>query len=318
MPKVDRHESRLLAATLGITLLLAGCVALPTQPTPAQTAAAAHAQTLYRQGDLAGAAQAYQSLADTSRGLRDGYLLRAAETWRQVDDWTKVDALLQQINRRHLSAEQAQRFDLLTGEAALVRGDAEQALTATQNMLVFPTLLQPRVLELRARAQLATGDALAAARTRLSLSDSLHGFDREQNNKQLLAALASVDSARLQQDASTLPANDPLRPWLAQALKQQGSALATTLPQLDHPVGTMLPSGNQASTREGYQPPHKIALLLPASGPLQAAASAVDAGFLAAEQADNQRAANTQVDVFDSGGTAASALDAYQRAVSNG
>ncbi|HET6633318.1 MAG TPA: penicillin-binding protein activator [Rhodanobacteraceae bacterium] len=317
MPTLDRRLLRALAAALCLSLMLAGCANVATAPSPAQQTQAAQAQTLYRQGRFNDAAQLWQQLAQANWRMRDAWLLRAAESYRQLDDWTQVAPLLARIQRARLDPAQAQRFDLLSAETSLNRGQLQRALAAAEAMAAFPPALQPRVLELQARAQQALGQPLAAARTRLRLDRDLSGFDRAQNEQQLLALLQAMPGAQLQSEARALAPNDPLRPWLAQALSRQGSALATPLPQLDHPVGTMLPGSGQADVREGYRPPHAIALLLPISGPLAPAAKALQDGFTIAENADPKRAAETTVSVYDTGGTPGGALAAYQQAVAN-
>jgi len=73
----------------------------------------------------------------------------------------------------------------------------------------------------------------------------------------------------------------------------------------------------QQGEREGFRAAHRIALLLPGSGPLQAVAQPVRDGFFTAHFADAnpQRA---EIYVYDSGGTAAEAVAAYQKAAASG
>src|SRR5215472_839189 len=65
-----------LAALAAVTLVLAGCAAVPSGPAPS----AEQAAMLARQGNQAGAAQMYEALADQSRGTqRNDFAIQAAQ-----------------------------------------------------------------------------------------------------------------------------------------------------------------------------------------------------------------------------------------------
>jgi outer membrane PBP1 activator LpoA protein len=316
MPSVTRHCLRLLVVAWCLALLCS-CATVETAPSPQEQAAIDHAGTLYRQGDFDGAAQAYVALAQQSRGGRDDYLLHAIESYRQEGAWDKAAPLFDDITRRHLEGDQAQHYDVLAAEAAQARGDHAAALALTEHADTLAPAYLPRALETRARAQAASGAPFDAARTRLALDRHLQGFDRSENQHQLLALLGKQDAAALQAEAHGLSDKDALKPWIAQALSAQGGALAMTLPQLDSQVGTLVPGSGSSVSREGYHPPHHVGLLLPASGPLAPAAAAVHDGFFTAYKAD-PASASMHVDVYDSGDGDAGAQAAYQKAVGDG
>ncbi|HET8897903.1 MAG TPA: penicillin-binding protein activator, partial [Rhodanobacteraceae bacterium] len=296
-----RHRLPVFALTAAV-LLMAGCASLPNAPTPQQQAATDNAAQLYRQGNFDAAAQAYLALAGQHRAGREANLLLAVESYRQENAWDKAAPVLEEIASRRLDADQLQHYAVLRAEAAEARGDYANAIALSQDAATLTPAWRGRALEVRARAQAASGQPLAAVRTRLTLDASLQGFDREQNQQQILDTLGTLDRQALNTAGSQLAADDPLKPWIAQAIAKQGGALAQTLPQLNSPVGTMLPG----STREGYQPPHHVALLLPLSSPLAAAATAVRDGFLEAQRADPE-GASMQVEVIDSGASVNSA-----------
>ena len=299
-------------------LMLAACAGMSNRTTPAQQAAVQRASALQRSGDMEQAAQAWRNLASQFPHWRDAYLLNAAESYRQLDKWSSVAPLLSQIRRRRLSADGAAHYDLLRAGAALAQNDPAAALQQTANSDSLPDRWRMRALEIRARAQAATGQPLAAARTRLAMNGSLSGYSRNQNEMQILKQLESMDNAKLQTSASTLDARDPLREWIAEALKNKGSALASTMPQLQNPVGTLVPQAGNAVSAEGYDPPHKVALLLPISGPLEAPGMAVQDGFSTAWKKHPGQTSQMELDVLDSTGTQAGALRAYQQAVASG
>ena len=313
MPFIARHVLR-LSFLAGSLLFAIGCASIPGAPaSPQQQADVASADALYHQGDFQGAANAYLDLAEKNRSLRDAMLLQAAESWRQENAWDRVTPLLEEIHARRLTPDEAQHFTVLRAEAALADDNPRRAIELTLGSAQMYPAWRIRALEARARAEAANGQAFDAARTRIALGSELEGYDRSQNEAQILAVLGNLDATRLNAEGSGLTNDDPLKPWIAQALAKQGGALAMNLPQLDSPVGTLLPG----STREGYQPPHHVALLLPLGGPLAAAANAVRDGFLTLQQTDPEAAA-MHVEIIDSGDSVASALAAYQQAVESG
>jgi len=308
------------AAGIGLltALLLSACVPPAAVRSPAEIAAAQQADELARQGQFDQAAQAYLNLAQQS-GTPDHYRLLAAETYRQEGTLDRAAPLLTQIRRERLQADEPVRFDLLRAELALDKHDAHSALQlTTQPTLAVPPALQLRLLELRARALEASGDAWGAAHARVEMDSRLSGLDQTQNRKQLLEQLGKLGAAPLQQRAAAMQQGDIMLPWINEALSQLGVAVARPQPTLDQPVGTMLP-GADANVREGFSMPTRLALLLPASGNAASASNAIREGFFAAYvDAARNHAPRANVRVYDSGGNAASALKAYQQAVDDG
>jgi len=302
---------------LAVCTLLAGCIEIePREEAPPPQAS--NAEQLYRQGDLNHAAQAFLELAETGSGERDYYRLRAAEAYRDEGNLDAAARALDGLRPRRLSAEENTRYALLDAEISLAHKDPARALERLNypdDNLPQPTRL--RTLEMRARAQAANGDMLASARTRATLDRLLGGADRSQNETQLIGTLQKLGPDALKQQAAALPPNDPLRPWLNQALHVSGQALPQVVLRPNQAVGTLLPGQNNAIAREGYRASHRIALLLPSGGALKAVAQPIRDGFLAAYFGDEnpQRA---EVRTYDSGDTPQQAVAAYQQAVADG
>lgn len=301
------------------SLALAACVPGTTRPTPAETDAAHSAAALVQHGQLDAAAQAYLVLADNTSGRRDHYRLLAAEAWRQAGELDHATATLLQIDRRNLSGDEPLRLDLLRAEQALAAHDVATALQlTTQPNVNVPAELRPRLLELRARAMLASRDYWGSARTRAEMQDQLSGFDRTQNQSQILDALTKLGSAPLQQRAAAMQPGDRMLPWIHEALTRMGVAVARPQPELQQPVGTLLP-GADATVREGYKVPQHVALLVPGDGPYAGAGASVTEGFFSAYiDAGRNHAPRPSVRVYNSHGTAAGAVSGYQQAVSDG
>ncbi|MBE1161353.1 penicillin-binding protein activator [Dyella acidiphila] len=310
---------RLALSGLLVSLVLSGCVPSVVPRSPAEIAAAQNADNLAKQGQFDRAAQAYLALAAQTPGSADHYNLLAAEAYRQENAMDRAAPIVAGIQRRELSDDEPARLDLLRAEIALRQRDPATALRlTTQHDMDVPPSLQPRLLTLRADAQAENGDLWSAARTRISMDGLLQGADRSQNRDQAVALLAKLGADPLKQRAAAMQPDDPMLPWINEALGRLGVAVAQLQPNLTQAVGTLVP-GSGASVREGYKMPVQVALLLPNSDGLMAAAAAIREGFFAAYYQDSDtHAPRAAVRVYDSGGNAASAIKAYNQAVSDG
>lgn len=290
----------------------AGC-ATTSQPGRPGQAADEHAIQLYHDGELGRAADAWLALAQRGPAAqRAHYRLRAAEARRDNADLEGAAEALQGINFRHLDHEDAARADLLNAEIALARNDPAYAVDLIHAIeMDLPSQLQPRALELLARAQWAQGDGLASAASRARLDLLLSGIDRQQNREQLMEALLAQDAGSLAGYAASLPADDALLPWLDEVLRGHGMPLPLATLQPGH----RLDEWNHGEA--GYRPPRSVALLLPLSQRLAAVAQPIRDGFLAAHFASHDELRPT-IHIYDSGTSADSAVAAYRRAEADG
>jgi uncharacterized protein len=314
------HSMRLLrAAGLGLLIALASSACVPTKVTrsPQELAAAQHAGQLANQGQFDQAIQAYLDLGRQT-GDTDHYNILAAEVYREEGALEQAAPLLDQVRRPRLQDEDAARYDLLRAELALAHHDAHTALQLTTQPSPVPPTLELRLLELRARAMEATGDLWGAARTRVQMDPQLEGLDHTQNRKEILDLLGRLGVEPLKRRGAAMQAGDRMLPWINEALTQLGVPVAQPQPDLDQPVGTMLP-GADANVREGYRMPANVALLLPLGGNFAGASGAIRQGFFAGyADAARTKAPRANVRVYDSGGTADGAIKAYQQATSDG
>ncbi len=295
---------------------LAGCDESLLRPNTA-TPQATQAEQWFRDGQFDRAGRAFMDLAAADRAQRDRYHLRAAEAWRESGNLDAAATSLQGIQARRLDPGEQSRLDIVEAEIALARHDGARALallTLPEDKLAPP--LKQRVLELRARAQAANADALGSARTRLALDALLQDREREQNQKLIRDTLAQVDAEALKAQAASLLPNDALRPYLEQALRARGQALPQTIANPNEAVGASGTSSNPLGA-EGYRAAHVVALLVPVEGPLKGVAQPLRDGFFAAFFSDAHMP-RPDVRIYDSGNDAASAVAAYQRAVSEG
>lgn len=309
------------AAGVVLALLLSACATMSESGAPPAAVSspdADRAEEFYAQGDFDRAAGAFLDLARTRRGDEAAhYQLRAAEAMRERGDFDGAARALGDLKRRRLHGDEPLRLDLLDAEIALRRNDPARARALLMIDEGVPENLRLRALELRARADAAGGDPFASAQTRAQLDRLLVGTDREQNRQQLLDTLSKLDVETLKSRFDTLQPKDPLRPWVEQALRKQGRALARELPRPSLPVGTMRPGQDGALEAEGYQPPRRVALLLPLNAQLAGVANAIRDGFLSAYFADRPER-RPELRIYDAGKTPADAIAAYQKAVADG
>jgi uncharacterized protein len=311
-----RH-GRLAAAAL-LALALCACVTMPEEDETPSTEGV-QAEQLYKQGDMDQAAAAFRALADSTGGETSAhYRLRAAEAQREAGDLEGAARTLGDLKRRRLHGIEQVRLDLLDAEIALKHGDAAAAQALlTMPVADLPPNLRARALELRARAEVGVGDRYAAARTRAELDRYLEGADRDANRKEIIETLAALGPDALKTRAETLRPDDPLRPWIEQALRSNGIALARTMPRPNRPVGTVQAGHAGAYESEGFAAPKHVALLLPLGAQLAAVSQSIRDGFLAAYFGADD-AHRPDVRVYDAGKTPVDAVAAYKQAVADG
>lgn len=211
---------------------------------------------------------------------------------------------------------QSARERIETANAALKHGHAEAAL---KQLAALPSPLPPdvqqRALDVEARAQLALGDRLAAARAIARRVPLLPQPAQAAERKQAVTILAGMGKGSLASLYPTLSDQDPVRPYVRQALASSGAITPRALPQLNEPVGTL----TGASVPQGFVMPPHVALLLPATGPVAVASAAVRDGFFAAYfHTPITQEQRPSIKVYDTGGTPGGAVTAYHQAVMDG
>lgn len=302
------------------SLLAGGCTTLgPPVPvaSPQAQGQYAHAEDFYRSGDYRAAAAAFLAAAASDPAIRDRANLGAAESYRALGQIAKTAALLQRIDVHQLPPGDAARFGVLSAEVALQRGHPGAALARLGRLpQTIPDDVRQDALDVRARAELATGDRLAAARTLAERGGLLPPAAAAANHQRVVSILAGMGSQQLTPLYASLAANDPLKPYVREALRQAGRAMPRVLPQPNQPVGTMT---GASATPQGYAMPARVALLLPASGPVATAGAAVRDGFFTAYfHTPVTRERRPAVRLYDTTGTADGAVAAYRQAVSDG
>jgi hypothetical protein len=163
----------------------------------------------------------------------------------------------------------------------------------------------------RPQAQAGPSDPNFAQARELARNDAtLAGQARSDNARTIDRLLAGLDDATLAREAAALPAGDPLYNFAGRALQRRGLPLPRPF---DRGAWKFDAGSRPPADRDGYRPPLKLAVLLPLSGNLAAAAAPVRDGLLTGYYGETRR--RPEIAFYD---TAAGAEAAYAKAVAEG
>jgi outer membrane PBP1 activator LpoA protein len=157
----------------------------------------------------------------------------------------------------------------------------------------------------------ATRDAVREARDLAQALATQSGTQRRDSEARIDRLVAQLDDATLQREAARLSADDPLYRYMGRALLRRGLPLPHAFARAGWNFDDRPPAD-----RDGYRPPVKLAVLLPLSGSLSAAARPVRDGFLAGYYGESRR--RPDVKFYDTAGGSEGAVAAYDRAVADG
>ena len=324
---VGRYANRCWLVLSVAALLLAGCELQPTQgERPAVNRQLSQAEKLSKEGDHAGAAQAYEALAAQSPGeLRDRFLLRAARERVRAGQVEDANQLLKGVSTTLPTADFALRAQVVA-EIALESDRADRALAELDRIpQPLPREAAADILALRARALFALNRPAAGVSTALDRERALSNEDAVRANRRLIWN-GLQQSAASNADFTPPPgASATLAGWLElgrAALTAARNPFTATEDLAEwrdrfpsHPANELLTEDVLPELGVGLEYPPQIALVLPLSGRQQAAGIAVRDGFLAAllQQDIDQR---PLVNVYDS--AEMGAATAYGRAIADG
>ena len=311
---MNKPAARISALSLSL-MLLAGCATTSLTSAP-ESPAQSQALALIDQGKPRDAALQLEAQAATLRGgARSNTLADAAWAWHLAGDSARARSLLGQLTARQLSGASLQRFQLASAELALADKQPAQALALLKDAgdNVHPSL-RTRWFLARADALQASGDSFAAATARARAHAGLTGTARSENQAAISGLLGTLDDATLRSRAAALPANDPLYNFAGRALIARGLPLPRPFDR--EGAAQFDTSKRPPAMSDGYRPPAKMAVLLPLSGRLATAAQPVRDGLLSAYYGESRR--RPDIDFFDTAGTPAGALAAYDKAVASG
>jgi outer membrane PBP1 activator LpoA protein len=313
-------------ATLALVLLLSACAG--TGPAPDHGAAPTGAgEAAFAGGDYRGAALAWQQAAlNAAPGDAASLRISAADAWLLAGEPQKAEDLLRWIKRRELKSEDRARLDLVLADLAL-RGDrpdeAEILLRKAEPALPWSSKARHRDLNAQMQRQLSrpgSRDLGEAAR----LAESMAFYDPSAA-VELVRALEDISSSELAIRAANPRGDRELAGWLDLTLvirqnlvEPFGVTRAVSAWKNRHPYHRL--TAQQALDtwlryRQLFALPARVAVLLPASGRLQSAGSAIRDGFMSAYL---DHPGGTEVLFFATGDDEESTIAAYFNALDAG
>ena len=234
-----------------------------------------------RLADAKGGEAAWRFILDAARALVAGARPERALALLEEGDWTRAPA-----------AEQSMRA-ALTADLLLASDHPEEALVLLPDSVVNgATLSMMRGMrETRARAFLATGNYLEAAREGVALEElDLTAESARGNHRFIWEALRELSPAAL--NAVRIPPSSPLGGWIELAVlhrtfESNARRFEEALRNWEtrfagHPAAAELVPELLSTILEQSAPPAKVALLLPLRDEFAGAARAVRDGFMAA------------------------------------
>jgi outer membrane PBP1 activator LpoA protein len=308
--------------------LLAACSGMRPGGPAATSKLQSEAEALESLGNYQGAAQLYLNAASAA-GIPQKYSLQlqASGSLIRGGHFPHATRLLDELQAAPLDQALRQRLVIQQATLALAEQRPDQVLALLHSE---PADASTRAdyHRLRAQAYYLNSQYLPAAQERLQLDPLLQEENaRLENQRGLWDALNSLTDGELQ-TLRTAPPPDPLSGWmelveLTRLYLQQPETLAGVIPHWQqrypgHPAGQLFLDKLLDALRAAGQSPEHIAMLLPLSGKLAGAASAVRDGIMAAYYDTPEGSRQPTLLLYDSGATADSTLAAYQLAVSNG
>ncbi len=145
--------------------------------------------------------------------------------------------------------------------------------------------------------------------------DALSGQAKAENARAIERLLGGLDNAGLTNEASAMQPGDPLYNFAGRELLRRGLPLPRPFDR-ESSDWRFNASNRAPADRDGYRPPRKLAVLLPLSGSIATAASPVRDGFLSGFYGEHRT--RPEVTFYDTTGTPAGAVAAYQKAAAEG
>jgi outer membrane PBP1 activator LpoA protein len=320
----------LLVLTTGILVLwLSGCSTgvRPGAP-PLDARVLEQVQLLETTGDFQrAAAMLMQAAAQTDLPGKLDYQLLAVDSLIRGGDYEQATGILDSLPPGQLSERQQQHYTVSRAQLAVIGKHPEKAL----ELLHAAPADGPYAAEyrrLRAAAYQQSGDYFSSAQEYIARDTLLTDPEAQLENRFLTwEALNGLSDTELQQ-RRTAPPPDVLSGWmelveLTRLYLQQPDALAEVIPHWQmrypgHPASDTFIAKLLYSMQIAGQPPAQVALLLPLSGTLSGAATAIRDGLLAAYYDTSEGTTRPVIRVYDVGSDPATVVDVYQQAVADG
>lgn len=306
--------------------LFAGCSNSPYSPgkiyqQPAPKAADTAAPTALSASREQLAVMDDATRVETTLAWADSYLQqqRAADAGQLLDD----------LNPEALSTDQRYRWLLLNGQARMSQKQAQDTLDMLgrfqDEILQYPAEQQAALDLLRADALAANGKLFDSLQQRIAVYPMLSKADKDYNHEQIWQQLMQLPNTELAEAIDS--SSGDLRGWLtlAQIYRDPIADPDAQVARLDqwsvswrtHPAIKDVPGLMKALKEAASQRPTQVAVLLPSSGPLQAAGQALQEGIMTAYYWQQEKGGTSPtLRFYDS--SADDILPVYQQAISDG
>jgi outer membrane PBP1 activator LpoA protein len=312
-----------LAALLAAAVI-AGCsTTTPTRTTVYEQPSAAKVGTA-----PTALSAARSQLATMKTDERIGAALQWAEHYLDQQRPGDASQLLADLNPQAMDNEQRFTWILLSGRAQLGDQRPDDALALLQrhedDILQYPAEQQAGLDLLKADALAMKGDLTGSLQQRVATHPLLEDEDQDYNHGMIWQLLMQLSSSELA-DAIEDSRGDLLG-WLtlAQLYRDPIADLDAQVSRLNqwsaqwrtHPATDDVPDMLDALEKAVSERPSKVAILLPATGPLKNAGKALQEGIMTAYYRHKQDGNPPVLRFYDSGGDDILAL--YQQAVQDG
>ncbi len=300
-------------------LVLSSC-ATRQAPAPVKEPAAENPQQSFDRGNYADAARLWQSSAvSASTDEADVLRISAADAWLLADEPERAESLLRWINKQELPPAQRARLELVQAELALRAGhypEAAKLLRSAQADLPAGSLARFNDLQAQVTAAVEVDSSLDLSQIH-DMADRMSAYDPVAALA-LLRAMQPIPSRELRALADRPRADPDLDPWLDLVLvirqnlidanQLEPAVMAWKARNANHYLAAEDALDLWLNYRQDFQGPAKVAVLLPSSGRLQAAAEALRDGMVSAFL-DNP--GTSQIFFIDSGSEPESIPGAY-------
>ncbi|UCC56753.1 MAG: penicillin-binding protein activator [Gammaproteobacteria bacterium] len=299
----------------------------PAAPEP-DTRIQEQARLLQDVGDYQGAAAIYLDAAGPAESpLKEEYLLAAVDSLLDGDEIERASLVMDGLSASDLPEPLQQHYTVNMARLAL----AGQQPDAVLELLQDPPNEGPfagKYRALRGTARLMKKEYAAAAQEFIERNTYLTDPDQQLDNQfSTWEAVSGLSDPELQQ-LRTAPPPDAFSGWLelvelTRLYLQQPDALGDVIPHWQmrypgHPASEQFMMELLGGMRALGQPPEQVALLLPLSGKLAGAATAIRDGLLAAYYDTPEDSSRSVIRIYDTGADPLAAGDVYQQAVADG
>ena len=304
---MKNYPLRTLFWLLALTISIAACSNLPGGPVYNNEGATAKSSDQQIRELLSEAEQEEEPKASELRLKATGLLLdnKQKVRARAVFDRISTDRLNKESKIEHLilSARFAQLADESKRVLSLLSSDAPDASIQTSNTAQMITIGQLRAWALQSELK-----AMESARERIFIDALIDDeIAQSENRESLWYSLNQLSAEELETAAREEPA-DTVRGWLTLALihklyrndifKQRDQLAIWQNEWRNHPAANNLPVELQSVLALDADIPKRVTLLLPFSGKLASAGTAIRDGFLAAYY-DARQAGGMHVSMVD-------------------